>query len=134
LAPGRPPALAGFALAFAGIGTSGSFARLVSTVGAVRASMSMYLVPGYALALGATLLAKACTPNTCRPRRWCWAASRSARLARRWRGRTDRGKGIPPREGHSTCGKEGLPQAMPRTSLRGGGGRPVPPRRGGSGS
>nr|WP_277819162.1 EamA family transporter [Pseudoroseomonas vastitatis] len=52
----RPLALVGVALAFAGIGASGSFARLVSTVGAARASMSMYLVPGYALALGATLL------------------------------------------------------------------------------
>lgn len=40
----------------AGVGAYGAFARVVSQVGAARASMSMYLIPAYALALGATLL------------------------------------------------------------------------------
>lgn len=40
----------------AGIGAYGIFARVVAQVGAARASMSMYLIPAYALALGATLL------------------------------------------------------------------------------
>lgn len=40
----------------AGIGAYGAFARVVSQVGAARASMSMYLIPAYALALGAALL------------------------------------------------------------------------------
>ena len=40
----------------AGIGAYGLFARCVQTFGAARASMAMYLVPAYALVLGATLL------------------------------------------------------------------------------
>jgi drug/metabolite transporter (DMT)-like permease len=40
----------------AGIGAYGVFGRVVANFGAARASMAMYLVPAYALALGAALL------------------------------------------------------------------------------
>lgn len=43
----------------AGIGAYGTYGRIVSLVGAGRASMSMYLVPAYALGLGALLLDEA---------------------------------------------------------------------------
>ena len=46
----------------AGIGAYGAFARIVGMVGAARASMSMYLVPAYALALGAALLGESLHP------------------------------------------------------------------------
>lgn len=40
----------------AGVGAYGAYGRAVSLLGAARASMSMYLVPAYALGLGALLL------------------------------------------------------------------------------
>ena len=40
----------------AGVGAYGAYGRVVALVGAGRASMSMYLVPAYALGLGALLL------------------------------------------------------------------------------
>lgn len=40
----------------AGVGAYGAYGRAVSLMGAARASMSMYLVPAYALGLGALLL------------------------------------------------------------------------------
>ncbi|MCQ4163002.1 DMT family transporter [Roseomonas sp. GC11] len=46
----------------AGVGAYGLFARAVATFGAARASMSMYLVPAYALALGALLLGESLHP------------------------------------------------------------------------
>lgn len=46
----------------AGIGAYGIFGRVVALFGAARASMSMYLVPAYALALGALLLGESLHP------------------------------------------------------------------------
>ncbi|MDJ0389881.1 DMT family transporter [Roseomonas sp. E05] len=46
----------------AGIGAYGAFARVVGMVGAAQASMSMYLVPAYALVLGAALLGESLHP------------------------------------------------------------------------
>ncbi len=46
----------------AGVGAYGVYGRVVSLVGASRASMSMYLVPAYALGLGALLLGEALHP------------------------------------------------------------------------
>ncbi|EHL97231.1 putative membrane protein [Acetobacteraceae bacterium AT-5844] len=46
----------------AGVGAYGVYGRIVSLVGAARASMSMYLVPAYALGLGALLLGEALHP------------------------------------------------------------------------
>jgi drug/metabolite transporter (DMT)-like permease len=46
----------------AGIGAYGTYGRVVRRLGAGRASMSMYLVPAYALGLGAWLLGEALHP------------------------------------------------------------------------
>ncbi|WBV41897.1 DMT family transporter [Pseudoroseomonas cervicalis] len=46
----------------AGIGAYGAFARIVASFGAARAAMAMYLVPAYALGLGATLLGESLHP------------------------------------------------------------------------
>jgi drug/metabolite transporter (DMT)-like permease len=46
----------------AGVGAYGAYGRVVTLVGASRASMSMYLVPAYALGLGALLLGETLHP------------------------------------------------------------------------
>jgi drug/metabolite transporter (DMT)-like permease len=46
----------------AGVGAYGVYGRVVSLVGAARASMSMYLVPAYALGLGSLLLGETLQP------------------------------------------------------------------------
>jgi len=46
----------------AGVGAYGAYGRVVTLVGAGRASMSMYLVPAYALGLGALLLGEQLQP------------------------------------------------------------------------
>lgn len=46
----------------AGVGAYGLYGRVVAMAGAARASMCMYLVPGYALLLGALLLGEALQP------------------------------------------------------------------------
>jgi drug/metabolite transporter (DMT)-like permease len=46
----------------AGVGAYGAYGRVVALVGASRASMSMYLVPAYALGLGSLLLGETLHP------------------------------------------------------------------------